>query len=62
MLTPFIFKMKNKQIKVKKEKLPKRMCFICGIDTDSYIVYQNGFVCDGCQGSTRFKELKNEAS
>lgn len=38
-------KEKIKKPKVKKEKLPVRLCFLCGNSISDYIVFQNGFVC-----------------
>jgi hypothetical protein len=43
-----------------KEKLPSKMCFLCGDSTSDYIVFQNGCVCKNCQKSDKFKEMQNE--
>jgi len=49
---------KEKKVKVKKVKLPKKFCYLCGDDTDDWIVYMNGFVCKTCQTSEKFIKFK----
>lgn len=44
--------------KSKKDKLPSRMCFLCGNIISDYIIFKNGFVCNLCQSSNQFKEMK----
>jgi hypothetical protein len=46
--------------KVKKAKIPTKICFLCGEDTSDYIIYQNGAVCEVCQEGNKFKEMKDE--
>ena len=49
----------KKEKKVKKEKLVKKLCMICGDDTDDYIIYKNGAVCKTCQEADMFIKLQN---
>ena len=47
-----------KEKKVKKVKLPRKLCFLCGDDTDDWTIYKNGFICKSCNSSDRFIKFK----
>jgi hypothetical protein len=41
--------MKKTKSLIKKDKLPAKICCLCGEDTSDYIIKDNSAICKNCQ-------------